>query len=150
MDKDSAQTSSTPKHAGGRPPKFETPEQLERAIDLYYESLEGDENHLDKPPTIAGLARALGFLDRQSIIDYKEKPEFTCIIKEARLRIEEHHEGRLSGANSTGSICWLNNHAGYVTRQEITGANGGPIETHELNQEERSARISELLAKANA
>ena len=150
MDKDSAQTSSTPKHAGGRPPKFETPEQLERAIELYYETLEGDKDHLDKPPTLAGLARALGFESRQSLVDYKEKPEFTYIIKEARMRIEEHHEGRLSGANSTGSICWLNNHAGYVTRQEITGANGGPIETHELNQEERAARIAELLAKAKA
>ena len=41
-----------------------------------------------EPATITGLALFLGFNDRQSLYDYQEKPEFTCIVKKARTIVE--------------------------------------------------------------
>jgi hypothetical protein len=135
------------KHAGGRPPKFTEPAPMAELIDAYFASLKGRGDKPDRPPTMAGLALALGFLDRRSLTDYSERDEFFPLVKKARLRIEAHHEERLSGPNCTGSICWMNNHAGYVMRQEFSGLNGGPIEYSKLTPAERKARISALEAK---
>ena len=86
--------------AGGRPLKFENAEQLETAIDAYFE-----ENKVC--PTIAGLALALGFTSRISFYNYQGRAEFLNIIKKARLYIEEAHEKRMFEGNATGSIFWL-------------------------------------------
>lgn len=89
-------------HPGGRPPKFDTPEQLEQAIKEYF-------TNDNKPFTITGIALWLGFCDRQSLYDYEKKPEFSCMIKEARLRVENAYEEKLSANNPTGSIFALKN-----------------------------------------
>ena len=90
---------------------------MEAQIDTYFKSLKGKNG--DKPPTLAGLALALGFVSRQSLFDYSENELFACAIKKAKARIEEHHEGRMSGTSPVGSIFWLKNNAGYVDKQEI-------------------------------
>ena len=71
----------------GRPPVFESKEELEKKIEEFFKSCEGsvleDETGkpvLDKygnvtkiderPETVTGLALALGFKSRQSLIDY--------------------------------------------------------------------------------
>jgi hypothetical protein len=111
---------NTKKRTKGQPAKFTTPKTMADRIDVYFEGLKGEGNIPDRPPTMAGLALALGFLDRQSLRDYSERNEdYSCLIKKARLKIEAHHEERISGTNCTGSICWLNNHAGYTTKSEI-------------------------------
>ena len=73
--------------AGGRPPKFETVEEIEDSIGEYFKSLEYEVDGLvqSKPATLSGLSYHLGFADRSSLYDYKEKPEFTYTIKRARL-----------------------------------------------------------------
>ncbi len=49
-----------------------------------------------RPPTMAGLARFLGFATRKSLWDYKNQyPVFREIIEWALLRIEEYSEERL-------------------------------------------------------
>lgn len=75
-----------------------------------------------KPPTVTGLALYLGFCDRQSLYDYKKKPEnentdkataeaFTCTIKKAISFIEETAEGNLmKNEKPVGAIFWLKNH----------------------------------------
>ncbi len=100
------------KHAGGTPPKYTSKEQIEGLIEKYFEDCEGellrdaDGNPvLDKfsqpifidrrPPTTAGLARALGFKSRTSLWNYKGKKEFRNTIEAAMLRIEEYTEQRL-------------------------------------------------------
>lgn len=97
---------------GGASPKYTSKEQIEGLIDKYFEDCEGellrdaDGNPvLDKfgqpiyanrkPPTTAGLARALGFHSRTSLWNYKGKKEFRAAIEAAMLRIEEYTEQRL-------------------------------------------------------
>src|SRR6185369_3101942 len=127
------------KGEGGRPPKFSTPEELEAAIESYFEECEskplmttdadGVETVLrdgkgnpvmnNATPTTAGLALHLGFAERQSLYDQKDRGEnFSVVFKRAISRIFAHHEGRLSENNPTGSIFWLKNH-GMSDRTEV-------------------------------
>ncbi len=96
--------------AAGRPAKYKSPEELQSAIDLYF-----DEN--DKP-TISGLAYHLGFESRQSFYDAEKKPEFTYTIKKARLKIESIYETALHSNACTGAIFALKNF-GWSDKQEI-------------------------------
>lgn len=97
----------------GRPPKFESADQIQELVDAYFEDCAGQvwinpENGLpaiDKngneirvgkhPPTVTGLALALGFSDRCSLLDYEGKKEFSLTIKKAKARVEEYAERRL-------------------------------------------------------
>lgn len=92
-----------------RPLKYKTPEDLESAVYEYFQKRGGEGQ---KPPTISGLALHLGFEDRQSIYDYKERPKFSHIIKKALLLIEDYAESVLLGEEGvkTGAIFWLKNH----------------------------------------
>jgi hypothetical protein len=105
----------------GRPPKFESPEQLKAACD---EFIAGNSGKL----TITGLAMWLGFCDRQSLYDYEKKPEFTCIIKEARLAVENDYELALRSASVTGAIFALKN-MGWKDKTEtaITDPDGNKL-----------------------
>lgn len=102
---------SDEKHPGGRPPRFETPDQLKAACDEYVASNPGK-------MTITGLAMWLGFCDRQSLYDYEKKPKFTCTIKEARLAVENDYELSLRSASVTGAIFALKN-MGWSDKQQI-------------------------------
>ena len=86
----------------GRPLRYETSEDLEKAIDNYF--VENPEY-----PTVTGLALELGFTSRQSLYDYKEREEFSYTIKKAVLKIESLHEANLFKGASSGSIFWLKN-----------------------------------------
>lgn len=95
----------------GRKPFFSSAKQMQKKIDEYFESCAGEpflidgEPYVDKhgevvlvgahPPTVTGLALALGFESRQSLIDYREKDEFTDTITRAKMRVEEYCEQRL-------------------------------------------------------
>lgn len=119
----------------GRPLKYKTVAELEKAIDEYFsqcvDEIIKDENGvpvmkngsigiIPHPPTVAGLALHLGFDDRRSIYDYKDRPEFSHTIKRAILKIEEYAEDALiSGKASTGAIFWLKNH-GWTDKTEQT------------------------------
>jgi len=105
----------------GRPRKYDTPEDLGDKIEEYFANLE------DKPPTVSGLARNLGFSSRQSMWDYGKDERFSYLISDARLRIENYWESKLATGACTGSIFWLKNHAGYTDKQEISGPDKGPI-----------------------
>lgn len=102
----------------GRPPVFESKEELEKKIEEFFKSCEGsvleDETGkpvLDKygnvikiderPETVTGLALALGFKSRQSLIDYQGKAEFSDTITRAKLRCERYAEERLFDRDST-------------------------------------------------
>lgn len=81
---------------------FESPEQMQEAIDKYFSS--GD------VITITGLALALGFESRQSFYDYEKREDYSYIIKMARLRVENSYELRLMTQQSpTGAIFALKN-----------------------------------------
>ncbi len=132
------------KHAGGRPPLFDNPESLKKKIEEYFIWVKGEKKEVIENgiasivvvrdfchTTITGLALFLGFESRQSIYDYEKDGEYSYIIKNARLRIEEGYEQRLHGALPTGAIFALKNmgwkdkteteHSGAMEIKQITG-----------------------------
>lgn len=129
----------------GRPPKFNSIEQLQAKIDKYFHWIEGDftiEINEDtgfsnkvytrywEIATITGLALFLGFESRQSFYEYKAKKEFTYALTRARTRIENEYEKRLANRDVQGVIFALKN-MGWQDKQqtELTGKDGGAIET---------------------
>lgn len=119
------------KNPVGRPRLYETPEQLEAAIEDYFnpEVIEETQTGFGKltrelgrqtrqDSTITGLAYHLGFESRQSFYDYETIPEFSYIIKRARLRVESSYEARLSANNVAGAIFALKN-MGWADKSEM-------------------------------
>ena len=70
---------------GGRPAFFDSPEEFRDRVVEYLESYYGDEKTpmIGYKPTTTGLALWLGFKSRQSLYDYKEKEEYSYIIKKS-------------------------------------------------------------------
>lgn len=96
----------------GRKPKYKTPEEIQKKIDAYFVQCEGTllrnskgdpvvdrmghPVYVDrKPPTITGLALALGFTTRKGLLRYQAKKEFMDVILEAKTRIEMYTEEQL-------------------------------------------------------
>ena len=73
---------------GGRPAVYETPDDLDDACYSYFQWCKDEE----VKATVTGLALFLGFADRQSLYDYEKKDEFSCIIKRARLAVQNSYE----------------------------------------------------------
>lgn len=99
-------------HAGGRPPFFNNPEDLDVLVNKYFEET------TEEKRTITGLALALGFADKSSIYEYEKKPEFSYSIKQARLRVENCYELSLRGRGNSGDIFALKNF-GWTDKTEI-------------------------------
>lgn len=98
-----------------RPNKFKSVEEMQIAIDNYFN--ECDEK--ERPYTISGLAYALD-TNRQTLLDYQEKDEFTDTIKKAKAKIEQFVEERLfMGSNTAGVIFNLKNNYDWKDKQEI-------------------------------
>jgi hypothetical protein len=108
--------------AGGRPPKFETDDELQECIESFFKSLEYIESETGRkmmaPATITGLALALGFCSRQSMYDYEKNDKFSYTIKNARLRVENSYEQHLFTKSAGGAIFGLKN-MGWADKQEI-------------------------------
>lgn len=115
----------------GRPPVFDSPEVMEDLIEQYFESIKGElisEEHDNgsttqvykgaEPVTITGLCLFLGFESRQSFYDYQNNPDFSYIVKRARMRVESAYEKKLNGNNVAGPVFALKN-MGWADRQEI-------------------------------
>lgn len=98
--------------ARGRKLKYTTPDEMQSVIDEYFANCHGKLLYhpdgkllLDKfgqpvyegkrQPTMSGLAFALGFNSRASLINYQNRPEFEEVIKRAKLRLEMYTEERL-------------------------------------------------------
>lgn len=96
----------------GRKPTFTSAEEMQEKIDAYFANCEpellrdGDGTPMlnkngepvyvgGRPMTIQGLALALGFTSRQSLLNYKAKREFVDTVTRARLRVEQYAAERL-------------------------------------------------------
>lgn len=132
----------------GQPPKYRTAELLAEAIDAYFQSLKDDL----KPPTVAGLAYALGFCDRRSLNDQEKRgAKYSHVIKCARIYIESCHEAGLYGSSAAGHIFWLKNHAGYVDVQGVNlGGSVVDVDYSTLSDKQKAAvcAANEALAEA--
>ena len=98
---------------GGRPPKWNTPEELQADIDKYFE----DCKESKEPLTITGLALALD-TTRETLMDYQNNDVFSYTVKKAKLRIENAYEKRLIANGRAGDIFALKNF-GWKDKQEI-------------------------------
>lgn len=106
----------------GRMPKFESAEALSDRIDAYFEACRGeimkdpatDGPMLDRqgkpvttgerPPTLSGLALALGFSCREGLMRYKGRAQYRELLLRARARLEQYAEEQLfSKGLSTGA-----------------------------------------------
>lgn len=131
--------SNETKRPVGKPPRYKDAEEIQKLIDEYFKECAGipytDENGQPlttekgaviyktppKPPTVTGLALALGFNSRQSLLNYQEKQEFLDTITRAKSRVEEYAEERLfdkDGANGA-KFSLANNFRGWSEKQEI-------------------------------
>ena len=129
---------TTTKKRGGRPPKFKTKEEIQEKIDSYFQECEGipffDDDgkplrtekgcvvyeKAPKPPTVTGLALALGFLSRQSLLEYQGKLEFSDTITRAKSYIEEYTERRLFDRDGVqgAKFSLINNFKGWSDKPE--------------------------------
>lgn len=106
-----------------RPRKYTRVEDMQAAIDKYF--LECDMK--EEPYTMSGLALALDFDSRRSLLNYcdyedEEEQAFLPTIKRARAKCEANIErGLLSGKyNATGAIFNLKNNYDWKDKQEVT------------------------------
>lgn len=132
---------------GGRPPMYETVEEMQEKIDAYFEECkgriltDGEGNTIfdkygyplivdQKPLTVTGLALALGFNSRQTLLNYQDKEEFMDTITRAKTRIEQYAEERLfdkDGANGA-KFSLANNFEGWKEKQHIDAdVNGNAV-----------------------
>lgn len=141
----------------GRPPKYKSKEEIEGLIEDYFKSCEGEilkgpdgKPILNKwgnpviinqrPPTVTGLALALGFTNRLSLLNYQGKKEFVNTITRAKARVEQYTEERLfdrDGVNGA-KFSLTNNFAGW-----------GEKPPSALDEEEQRARIDQLRAQTD-
>lgn len=137
-----------PKNKMGRKRIYNSPETLQKKIDEYFsnppkKTIFVNGVPIDMPiPTVTGLALFLGFCDRQSMRDYKEYPEFSCTIKKAITRIENHYEELLQSGSPTGAIFALKNF-GWKDKfeQEITGN----LNVSNMSDEELKSMLPEAI-----
>lgn len=71
----------------GRPPKYETVEQMQKDIEEYFMALVDDKGIWLRPPTVSGLAFHLGMTTR-ALLDYNKKDEFLPTITRAKAICE--------------------------------------------------------------
>lgn len=123
---------------GGRPPIFESPEEMKELIEEYFKQCDGvlltdEEGNVltdkagnpvytkPRPYTITGLALALGFTSRQALLNYEAKEAFFDTIKKAKARVEQYAEERLfdrDGQNGA-RFSLSNNFKGWSEKQQI-------------------------------
>lgn len=128
------------KHFRGRPPKFNSVEDLQVKIDEYFAScwtqkIDPSGNLLflrnrrglktntpinvqTQPYTITGLAVFLG-IESDTLLNYQAKDEFFGTIKRAKQRCEAYAEAQLFiGRNVVGAIFNLKNNYGWKDKIE--------------------------------
>lgn len=125
----------------GRPPKYETPEEMQRIIDVYFYSCIANRDDTKLPaklsdedrqiaveiddvvPTISGLAYTLGMatesLRRYGLESETRDNKFCATVKRAKQRVEMSLEQRLAGNAVTGSIFSLKNNFGWKDKTEV-------------------------------
>lgn len=109
----------------GQPPYYKNLDELSAAIEDYFktDAYMGEPDNRIFAPTMSGLAYHLG-MSRQTLINYKNKPEYIDTIKRARNRVGVALEQRLYGNNVTGIIFNLKNNFDWKDKKE-TELSGG-------------------------
>lgn len=121
----------------GRPPKYKNVEEIEQKIEAYFKSCEGEPLKdrdgtvlTDKygapiivgkrPPTVTGLALALGFASRQALLNYQGRKQFNDTITRAKTYVEQYAEKRLFDREGVqgAKFSLVNNFKGWSEKPE--------------------------------
>lgn len=79
-----------------------------------------------RPPTVTGLALALGFTQRKSLIDYAKREGFADIIAMAKSRVEMYCEERLFDRDGVkGAMFSLQNNFGWAQEDKKEESDSG-------------------------
>jgi hypothetical protein len=123
---------------------YKSKEEIQEKIDKYFSDCEGEVlkdkegspilNKYGgviimggKPPTITGLALALGFASRQALLNYQDREEFNDTITRAKSRVEQYAEERLfdrDGSNGA-QFSLKNNFKGWNADKKEENQQGG-------------------------
>lgn len=129
------------KHAGGRPPKYKTAEEMQEKIDKYFDScfrpvrvllkdtsiytnLKDENGEIIKeqyrPFTVTGLADALD-MSRETLLRYGENEEFSDTVMRAKRKCELYAEERLydKDGNKGAMFSLSNNFKDWKNKQDI-------------------------------
>ena len=68
----------------GRPRLISSPEEFEERVDAFFAECE----ERDRPPTVTGMALAVGLSSRESLDEYGRRAEFSDAVKRAKTRVE--------------------------------------------------------------
>ena len=123
---------------------YKSAEEMQVVIDKYFEDCEGklltikdaetgeEKPVLDKygkpvyvgqkPPTMTGLALALGLNSRQALLNYQGREEFNDTVTRAKARVEEYAESRLfdkDGSNGA-KFSLANNFRDWTEKSDTT------------------------------
>lgn len=123
-----------------RPRIYESVEELDKAIDDYFYPMTWTEMQTGagiiksepfksttriSKPTVTGLALALGFADKTTLYEYRDRDEFSYSVKRALMMIENYHEEGLSENNVAGRIFALKNMGWKDKSESDVNLNGG-------------------------
>lgn len=124
-------------------PKYELAKEMQKRCDLYFNECKKEK----RPLTITGLALALGFLSRQSLLNYEnaenhsktieadERKLIVDTIKKAKLRIEQYAEENLyTGRQVAGTIFNLKNNYNWIDRQDFQHGGDVIVNFHGLSK----------------
>lgn len=150
---------------------YKTAEEMQAVIDKYFADCDGEllvdkegKQVYDKygqpvwikvkPPTVTGLALALGFNTRLALLNYQAKYEFVNTVTRAKSQIEAYAESRLydkDGANGA-KFSLANNFKEWREKSEVDttlrNPEGESFRVDTLTKEQRDAKFNEIISKA--
>lgn len=127
----------------GPAPYYSDPQEIQQKADAYFAWCEGHPLEVpdpetgelrpvyDKqgqpvivdrhPPTVTGLALALGFASRSGLLNYQHKPAFEEVVTRAKSRVEQYAEERLFDRDGLqgAKFSLSNNFKGWAEKQDI-------------------------------
>lgn len=100
----------------GKPLTFKTPEELQVAIEDYFQKCDSE----GRPLSVTGLVEHIGLGSRKVLIDYENRPDYRHTVKRAKLIIEDYYEQQLlKSENPIGVIFNLKNNFGWQDKFSV-------------------------------
>jgi hypothetical protein len=124
----------------GRPRKYKTPKQMLEVAHKYFDDCLANK----EPITVTGTCMALGFLTRESLINYDGRPEFSDAVKSIKLVCQNYAEYQMYKSNNAAGPIFALKNFGWSDKQDhtLSGPEGGPIQT--------DSKIEIILCKPNS
>lgn len=145
----------------GRKPIFAKPEDLLKACEEYFAWVEANPLWEDKLVTFQGAAthepvakmRAMTIgglclfldIDHTTWLEYGKRQDFTQVCRAVEQTVREQKFAGAAADLLNANI--IARDLGLADKQELTGKDGGPIQTESLSDAETARRLAFLLTK---